>query len=130
MFLMLLCLIKFEKRSFVFPSLTNIRHLKLILMIRNIKMQKKQTETRGICTEIFPGFPPSCCYTHHLLDDGVVRGVHAGAHRVDALAVAVVRRVSGRSQNPVLSGAEQELRMQGDDFRGIKEKLHPDIQQD
>lgn len=45
--------------------------------------------------------------TDHLLDEGVVGGVHAGAQRIKALSITVVRRVSSRSQNPVLSTKTQ-----------------------
>lgn len=45
--------------------------------------------------------------TDHLLDEGVVGGVHAGAQRIKALSITVVRWVSSRSQNPVLSTKTQ-----------------------
>lgn len=35
--------------------------------------------------------------TDHLLDEGVVCGIHAGAERVETLAIAVVSRVSSGS---------------------------------
>lgn len=48
--------------------------------------------------------------TDHLLDEGVVSGIHAGAKGIETLAVAVIRRVSSGSQNPVLiTAAETEL---------------------
>lgn len=40
--------------------------------------------------------------TDHLLDESVVGSIHAGAQRIKALAVAVIRWVSSWSQNPVL----------------------------
>lgn len=45
--------------------------------------------------------------THEGLHDGVVGGVHVGVQREGALALAVVRRVALRSDDPVLR-AEME----------------------
>lgn len=45
--------------------------------------------------------PP--CRTDHLLDEGVVGGVHAGAQGIETLSITVVGGVSGGGQNPVLS---------------------------
>lgn len=47
--------------------------------------------------------------THEGLHDGVVGGVHVGVQREGALALAVVRRVALRSDDPVLrAGTEVE----------------------
>jgi hypothetical protein len=40
--------------------------------------------------------------TDHLLDEGVVGRVHAGAQRVKTFPITVVGRVARRGQHPVL----------------------------
>ena len=40
--------------------------------------------------------------TDHLLDEGMVGGVHAGAQRVKTFPITVVGRVACRGQHPVL----------------------------
>lgn len=54
-----------------------------------------------------PSHPVSAAGTHEGLHDGVVGGVHVGVQREGALALAVVRRVALRSDDPVLR-AENE----------------------
>lgn len=54
-----------------------------------------------------------CVGTDHLLDEGVVCGVHAGAQRIKALAITVIRRVSSRGQDPVLQSQRAVARVRG-----------------
>lgn len=56
---------------------------------------------------------------NHLLDEGVVGGVHAGAQRIKALSITVVRRVSSRSQNPVLPAQIAEADVEFVLFTGL-----------
>lgn len=55
--------------------------------------------------------------THEGLHDGVVGGVHVGVERESALALAVVRRVALRSDDPVLRGGDRDGRKVGEKGR-------------
>lgn len=59
---------------------------------------------------IAPGF--SGAGTHQGLHDGVVGGVHVGVQREGALALAVVRRVALRSDDPVLRAEKRALKQE------------------
>lgn len=50
--------------------------------------------------------------THQGLHDGVVGGVHVGVEREGALALAVVRRVALRSDDPVLRAEKRALKQE------------------
>lgn len=69
--------------------------------------QSRQTGSHQQC----PGciLCRECVGTDHLLNEGVVGGVHAGAQRVKTLAITVVRRVSRRGQDPVLGTTREDV---------------------